>query len=124
MKNKSLKNDVILILSIVLVSLILVLYLSFFKPNGNKIKVTVNGDLYKTYSLSEDIREDIITDKNSNTLVIKDGKAEIVSATCPDGICQKHYPISREGESIVCLPNRVVITVFSEGSSDAPDIVA
>ena len=44
-------------------------------------------------------------------------------ATCPDGICVSHTPIFRDGESIVCLPQRVVITVVSNNDTDTPDIV-
>ena len=57
-----------------------------------------------------------------NRLVIKDGKASVESATCPDGICASHNPIHRKGESIVCLPNRVVITAHSVDSTQ-PDII-
>ena len=46
------------------------------------------------------------------------------NASCPDGICVSHRPIFRDGESIVCLPNRVVITVVSDGDTASPDIVA
>ena len=45
-------------------------------------------------------------------------------ASCPDGICAAHKPISREGESIVCLPHRVVITVRTVEDEGGPDIVA
>ena len=91
------------------------------------IKVTVDGELYGTYSLSQNITEDIRTGDDGsglNRLIIKDGKAYVESASCPDGICVSHRPVFRNGESIVCLPNRVVITVITGDTSDAPDIVA
>jgi len=44
-------------------------------------------------------------------LVIKDGKADMISAECPDHICVHHAPISHKGETIVCLPNRVVVEI-------------
>jgi hypothetical protein len=58
-----------------------------------------------------------------NVLVIKDGEAYVQSASCPDGICAAHKPISRQGESIVCLPHRVVVTVQCTEQQNAPDIV-
>ena len=46
-----------------------------------------------------------------NVLVIKDGVAFVESADCPDEVCVAHLPISREGETIVCLPHRLVIRI-------------
>ena len=63
-------------------------------------------------------------EQNRNVLVIREGKARVEEATCPDGICAAHKPISREGESIVCLPHRVVITVHAENGDQEPDIIA
>ena len=56
-------------------------------------------------------------------MVISDGKVRVDLADCPDGICVAHRPIFRDGESIVCLPNRVVVTVITDNSEDAPDII-
>ena len=35
-------------------------------------------------------------------------------ANCKDLICVKHKPISKNGESIICLPNQVYIEVISD----------
>ena len=121
------KNDIILIASILLVAIIGGILLFLCRGEGNKVEVTVDGKLYGTYSLSQDMTEDIILGDDEavyNRLVIKDGKAYVESASCPDKICASHRPIHREGESIVCLPNRVVITVISSGSQESPDVIA
>ena len=85
----------------------------------------MDGELYGVYSLSEEISEELSHGEGQyNRFVIRDGRAYMESATCPDGICVDHRPIYRNGESIVCLPNGVVITVIVDGDEDAPDIVA
>ena len=122
-----LRNDIILIAGLLIVSATGLLYLFVFREGGNTVKVTVDGETYGIYSLSEDISEDILTGKSnepSNRFVIRDGKAYMEYASCPDGICVAHRPVFRDGESIVCLPNRVVITVINEDDTDSPDIVA
>ena len=122
-----LRNDIILIAGLALVSVIGLIYLFVFREGGNTVKVTVDGETYGIYSLSDDISEDIITGENnehSNRFVIRDGKAYMEYASCPDGICVSHRPVFRDGESIVCLPNKVVITVITDNTSDSVDIVA
>ncbi len=120
------RNDVIFIVVLLLLVSGFGLCFYLFRGEGDKVVVTVDGKAFGTYSLAEDVRVEIRTgvqDEELNILVIKDGKAYVESATCPDGICAGHKPISREGESIVCLPHKVVITVYATEEKDAPDIV-
>ncbi|MBQ8846674.1 MAG: NusG domain II-containing protein [Lachnospiraceae bacterium] len=120
------RNDVIFIAALLVVVSLCGLCFYLFRGEGDKVVVTVDGTEYGTYSLAEDVRVEIRTgaeDEELNVLVIKDGQAYVENATCPDGICAGHKPISREGESIVCLPHKVVITVYTTEEKDAPDIV-
>lgn len=128
-KSKSaryLRNDMFLIGFLLLVALVVGIYLFFLRESGDFVKVTVNGEPYAIYSLSEDRTEDIYTGEEGNQLnrlIISGGKAFVETATCPDGICSAHKAIFRNGESIVCLPHCVVITVYSERPSGEPDVV-
>lgn len=122
---RRLRNDMIFIVLILFVAIIGMLYLFVLRSGGNTVKVTVDGKVYGTYKLTQNIIEDIITGENGeklNRLVVKDGKAYMETATCPDGICVEHRPIFRDGESIVCLPQRVVITVITD-KTDSPDVI-
>lgn len=121
------RNDIIFISAILAVVVLAGLAFFFFRGEGDTVTVDVNGVLFGTYPLSEDRTVEIRTgteDEELNLLVIEGGKAFVETATCPDGICAAHKPISREGESIVCLPHKVVITVRAAQSADAPDVVA
>ncbi len=125
-KNHNLRNDIILITAVILAAVIGLIYLNFFRSPGDSVTVTVDGEVYGVYSLSRDICEDIYSgdnNENHNRFVIKDGKAFMETATCPDGICVSHKSIFRDGESIVCLPNRVVITVTRDAGTDGPDVI-
>ena len=123
---RKLKNDVIFIFSLLAVVLTVGLFVYLSGEDGDTVCVYIDKELKESYSLSVDTRVDIVTgeDKNGlNTLVIKDGAAYIEYASCPDGICSAHKPISRKGESIVCLPNKVAITVKTENKDGDVDIV-
>jgi hypothetical protein len=119
------RNDIILVSVLLLFAIAFGIYLFFFRATGDAVKVTVNGKPYATYSLSENREVNIYTRNNQqlNRLIVKDGKAFIETATCPDKICAEHRAIFRDGESIVCLPNHVVVTVIKSDKTDAPDAV-
>ena len=126
-KNKHLRNDLMLVAILLVLAVLGSIYLFFLRPEGNSVEVMIDGEVYATYSLSQDRVEDICTGKNGdqiNRLVIRDGKAFIEMATCPDGICANHQAIFRDGESIVCLPHRVVIAAVTDKKADSPDVVA
>ena len=116
------KNDIIFIS--VLLAFIAVFGAIFLssRAEGDIVTVTVDGKLFGEYPLSEDRTVEIRTGDNLNLLIIEGGEARIDEASCPDGVCRAHKPISREGESIICLPNKVVVTVSKSGV-DAPDII-
>lgn len=125
-KNRRLRNDIILITAVILAAVVGLIYLNFFRDTGDIVTVTVDGEVYAVYSLSDNISEDIYTGENNddhNRLIIAEGKAFIEAASCPDGICVSHKSIYRNGESIVCLPNRVVIAVTSAKTTDGPDVI-
>lgn len=124
---KHCRNDVLLIVALLLAAALGWLCLVVFRAPGDVVTVTVDGDVYGVYSLSQDITEDIHTGEDAsqhNRLVIRDGKARIETATCPDGICAAHRAVFRDGESIVCLPHGVVVTVTAAQAGDGPDAVA
>ena len=102
------------------------LNLLFVKAN-DRLNVTRAGEHIDCSHLDGNITEDIHSGADGsglNRLVIEDGKARIELASCPDGICSAHSPVFRNGESIVCLPNKVVVTVVAEKDTDSPDVIA
>ena len=124
--NRKHRNDVIFIAVLLLIVTLIGAAFFFLRGEGDTVTVSVDGKHYGTYPLHTDLTLSIRTGEDGeeeNLLVIRDGKAYVESATCPDGICADHKPISREGESIVCLPHRVVITVQTS-DGEAPDIIA
>lgn len=79
--------------------------------------VTVDGSVYGTYALGEEQEIPIVQDGvTTNVLTIRDGKADMTEADCPDKLCVHQKAISKNHEMIVCLPNKVVVEVT--GSED------
>lgn len=119
------RRDLILLLAVLVIGLIgiVILYTRPAALNG-EVEVAVDGEVVMTLPLSEDTEVTIEgVDGGENLLVIQDGTAKIESASCPDGICVRHYAISRDGESIICLPNRVVVTIRGGEKGDVDAVV-
>lgn len=114
LENKKLLSDIILIgvLLIVSLSVFLIWYLS--GTEGSTALVTVDGKKVGEYSLAID--GVYYVNDGTNVLVIEDGKAYIREANCPGyQDCVETGKISRVGETIVCLPNKVVVEIVGEG---------
>lgn len=101
-------------LSILAVALIGFLVFKSSLRQGKFVTVSVNGEEKYCYSLSKDWEFTVNTGEkgeNINTVVIKDGCVYMKAANCPDKICVSHRQISNVGETIVCLPHKVVVSV-------------
>ncbi len=127
MKNKKPRNDIILVTVILLIAVTGILFINLNKKAGTDVVVNIDGTEKYRYSLSEDITVDIKTGENGehvNTLVIENSEAYVSHADCPDGICTQYRPVSYAGESIICLPHKVVIEIQAAANSNELDVVA
>ncbi len=92
-----------------------------FGSEGAEAEISVDGKLYGTYPLSKDNVIDIDTDLGHNQVIIKDGRAYMAEASCPDGYCLGQHKssggINRSDQTIVCLPNKVVVSVSGDTSA-------
>lgn len=112
-RNKAL-NDIFLILGILSLALIIFIVFRLNLKEGNSVKVSIDNEVKCCYNFNKDTEVVIKDGKNTNTLVIKDSTAYITEANCPDKICVAHRAISKTGETIVCLPHRLVVEITEE----------
>ena len=115
MEKRRFRADIILALLLLLVALSVFLIITLTKEAGASVRVEIDGREVAVLSLSEDGEYSL--NGGTNILIIKDGRAEMREANCPDGLCIKQGKISHTGERIVCLPNRVMVEVVG-GESD------
>ena len=93
-----------------------------FTSGGEEVCVFVDSEVYKTLSLSENTTINIETEYGKTTVVVKDGEVFIKEADCPNKLCQKSA-ISKSGQSIVCLPNRVSILIEGKTKETEADVL-
>lgn len=90
----------------------------------NQVKVEVDGALYGIYEIpaNGEAKEVKIEsgDGDYNTLTITDKGVSIKEANCPDQICVKWGKINRPGQTIVCLPHKVVVSITGNQEGEPP----
>ena len=111
------RADVFLIGGLLLAALLVRLALTLCVPRGAEAVVTVGGVEAVRLPLSKDTEYTLVTDFGTHMIVVRDGQVSVESAPCPDLICAHHAPVSRRGETIICLPCGVVVTVVSPGDA-------
>ena len=108
------KAEKILYLILAVVTAGLLIWHFATPPKGKQVEVRVEGKVLGTYALDVDKTFFIGEKGHRNFVVIKDGAVQVTEADCPDKVCVNKGKISRVGESIICLPHRVVIEVTSD----------
>ena len=108
------KGDIVIVVLVLLLAFAACFFIKG-KGNGEYVRITANGKTDR-YSISKDCKIEQKTGKSGyNTIVIKDNTVYMENASCPDQVCVHHKAVSKNGESIICLPNEVYIEI--EGSA-------
>ena len=125
-KKRKIRNDIILVAVIMVIAAAGLLFFGMNKEAGSFVAVNVNGKQTAIYSLAENTEITVTTGENNehiNVLIIKEGKAYVREANCPDGICVETRAAQYAGETIVCLPHKVVFEILAENTDSEIDVV-
>ncbi len=118
------KNDVLLLALLILCGILISVILLLTGNKGRRVQISVGGKITESMDLNVDRVYDIQGyGGGHNRLVIQDGQAWIEEASCPDGLCVKMGHISRTGQSVVCLPNQVVVEITGGSGSEIDAVV-
>ncbi|MEJ67886.1 hypothetical protein EDI36_13575 [Listeria monocytogenes] len=127
--------DIIIILSLCILSFLPIAIFSYVKANepapanGKKelvAVISVDSKEYKTVTLtghkgteSFDVKQ---PDGHTNTIEVSGEEIRINKANCNDQVCVRTGAIDKQGDTVVCLPHKLVIEVkASDGSSGDSD---
>lgn len=101
------KGDVVIIASVAVAFVLSMVLLFFFSKQGSRVVIKQDNEII--YDKSIGINETV--DTGTNTVIISDGVVYMSDATCKNQICVNTGKISKKGESIVCLPNKVIVEI-------------
>jgi hypothetical protein len=76
-----------------------------------RVHITAEGAEYAAVPLDEDRIINVPGPLGKTTVEIKGGRVRVLDSPCPNKTCVSQGWVERPGETIVCLPNRVSITV-------------
>ena len=82
----------------------------------------VNYDDPSHYALSED--DECTQYTYYNVVKIEDGGVSVTGASCKNHVCVRHGSISKSGQSIVCLPNRLIVTIEDKSGGNYDSITS
>ena len=123
MDKKLLRNDLIVIGSLLLVTIITLVCVFVFRTKKNLVaKIHVKNEVVETIDLSKKEEKDYLV-KGINGYVhvhANDGAIAITESNCPHQDCVKMGYIRESGRPIICAYNGVYITI--DGSSSINDV--
>lgn len=119
--------DVLVMLSVLLIASLLLF--SSFRSSGNdssdlRLVIRTQSEVL-SYPLSSDRTIPVASGGYTLTVEIRDGRAHVRETDCPDKICQRTGWISRKGETVICAPAAVRLTVTDPkgGADDADSVI-
>ena len=115
------KRDIVLAAVLIILGVTGVLIVKYGLKSGNTADVYIDDKLVQTIDLSVDDEYTFQTDKGSNTVEVRNGAVSMKSADCPDKVCVRMGTKNRNGETITCLPHKLVIEVHG-GQEQEVDI--
>lgn len=101
------KGDIIIIISVALALIISIAGLIIFSKQGSTVTIKQNNEIV----YSESIGKDNTVTLDGNTVIIEDGFVYMLNASCKNQVCVNTGKISKKGESIICLPNKVTVEI-------------
>ena len=133
--NKKIRNDIILIGSILLISLIVFLIFKLNSTDDNlKALVYYDNELILEVDLDNDSyiihNNELVNKENNNeyiikgreselTIIVDDNGIKVIDSGCSDRVCVNQGYISSSNRTITCLPNKVYIKLVGSEEVDA-----
>ncbi len=116
------KNDLKLILILLVFSSLMIGLIKLSKQNDNKVaKVYYQNDLLLTIPLNQNITKTYTVEGYNGDVVIevKNNQIQVIEEKSPLHLCSKQGWIKETYETIVCLPNKVIIEIEASDDLDA-----
>ena len=90
--------------------------LFFISSGGREALIKVGNSPVQKVSLRMDKMINLEAEKGRVIIEVKDGRVRVVESPCLQKICVNTGWINRAGQNIICLPNKVLVTIEGKES--------
>ena len=123
------RNDVLLVGILLGIAALFFVGMLLFRKAGAEVVIYKEGIRTEAYPLTGELELELVSANGSNHLVIRDGEAYLANADCPDRLCVHMGAIKYDGQTIVCLPHKLVVAIeggekeTDKGTGESVDVV-
>lgn len=107
------KADLCIAAAVILLSLC-VPFMAISAPDAKTVVIEVDGELYASYDMNKIDGVKTVDVNGKNTVEITKDYARAVYADCPDKLDVRRGKITKAGQIIVCLPNKMTVRIIGE----------
>lgn len=134
-KRKIIRKADVILLCVFLLAAALLFARPFLMQSRNanasdkEVNIRQDGKVVGTYPLNRNQEIKLDSSGRHNIVKIQNGAVSMEESSCKNQVCVDQGKISSVGQSIICLPNRVVVEITGNGKTkgkedDGVDAVA
>lgn len=104
------------VIAIILIICFLALFIVNSGKNGKYAVISSDGNEILRLELDKDRQNITVANAENIVFEVKDGTIFVTETDCHDKICLKTGAVSKNGQSIVCLPKKITVKIIGEDS--------
>lgn len=112
------RGDIKIIIMVVLLTIASYLTVFFIGTSSDEriLRITQDQVIIHEVILSDDYEQvfEIKYKDEYNKVFVRDNQVWVEIASCHNQVCVRQKPISRIGETIVCIPHKLIIEIIGE----------
>lgn len=118
------KYDTIAIICVAVIVIISYITVNLLRNDeADTVVIYVDGKIEKKLDLNKNQEYKVDVDNGYNIVRIKDKKVRIKESDCGNQTCVNMGTISKDGQTLICLPHKVEVTIVSDDKSEV-DVIA
>jgi len=117
------KRGDIKVIFIILIVVVLSYGYAFFMGFSNEdklVRITKNQEVIHEFKINESYENQftIHDEDHINIIEIKNGEVSVIESNCLNQICVRHQPIGIPGQTIICIPHKLVVEIIGSRNID------